>query len=57
MELTEEEALLVIRRLPKVLRPFLLWGLKKDVEAELPDQVGRSSNVSFRLCRSISTPT
>ncbi|CCX34630.1 Similar to Chromatin structure-remodeling complex subunit snf21; acc. no. Q9UTN6 [Pyronema omphalodes CBS 100304] len=39
MELTEEEALLVIRRLHKVLRPFLLRRLKKDVEAELPDKV------------------
>jgi ATP-dependent helicase STH1/SNF2 len=39
MELTEEEALLVIRRLHKVLRPFLLRRLKKDVESELPDKV------------------
>lgn len=39
MELTEEESLLVIRRLHKVLRPFLLRRLKKDVEAELPDKV------------------
>ena len=38
MELTEEESLLVIRRLHKVLRPFLLRRLKKDVEAELPDK-------------------
>ncbi|KAJ1924199.1 ATP-dependent DNA helicase Snf21 [Tieghemiomyces parasiticus] len=37
--LTEEEALLVIRRLHKVLRPFLLRRLKKDVESELPDKV------------------
>ncbi|EEB09542.2 ATP-dependent DNA helicase Snf21 [Schizosaccharomyces japonicus yFS275] len=41
MELTEEESLLVIRRLHKVLRPFLLRRLKKDVEAELPDKVER----------------
>ena len=39
MEMTEEEALLVIRRLHKVLRPFLLRRLKKDVESELPDKV------------------
>ncbi|KAJ3291788.1 hypothetical protein HK104_005802 [Borealophlyctis nickersoniae] len=39
IELNEEEALLVIRRLHKVLRPFLLRRLKKDVEAELPDKV------------------
>ncbi|RKP40310.1 SNF2 family N-terminal domain-containing protein, partial [Dimargaris cristalligena] len=37
--LTEEESLLVIRRLHKVLRPFLLRRLKKDVESELPDKV------------------
>ena len=39
--LNEEESLLVIRRLHKVLRPFLLRRLKKDVEADLPDKVER----------------
>lgn len=39
MQLSEEEALLIIKRLHKVLRPFLLRRLKKDVEAELPDKV------------------
>ncbi|KAI8907997.1 SNF2 family N-terminal domain-containing protein [Gorgonomyces haynaldii] len=39
IELTEEEQLLIIRRLHKVLRPFLLRRLKKDVESELPDKV------------------
>ncbi|CCF56634.1 hypothetical protein KAFR_0B03370 [Kazachstania africana CBS 2517] len=39
IELSEEETLLVIRRLHKVLRPFLLRRLKKDVESELPDKV------------------
>ncbi|KAJ3087733.1 hypothetical protein HK102_010398 [Quaeritorhiza haematococci] len=39
IELNEEESLLVIRRLHKVLRPFLLRRLKKDVESELPDKV------------------
>ncbi|KAI5953470.1 STH1 [Candida jiufengensis] len=39
VELTEEESLLVIRRLHKVLRPFLLRRLKKDVEKDLPDKV------------------
>ncbi|ORY86891.1 SNF2 family N-terminal domain-domain-containing protein [Protomyces lactucae-debilis] len=39
MELSEEESLLVIRRLHKVLRPFLLRRLKKDVEKDLPDKV------------------
>ena len=41
MDLSEEEGLLVIRRLHKVLRPFLLRRLKKDVESELPDKVER----------------
>lgn len=39
IELSEEETLLIIRRLHKVLRPFLLRRLKKDVESELPDKV------------------
>lgn len=39
MQLSEEEALLIIKRLHKVLRPFLLRRLKKDVESELPDKV------------------
>ena len=41
MELTEEEQLLVIKRLHKVLRPFLLRRLKKDVEKDLPDKQER----------------
>ena len=41
MQLNEEEALLIIKRLHKVLRPFLLRRLKKDVESELPDKVER----------------
>ncbi|SMQ53533.1 unnamed protein product [Zymoseptoria tritici ST99CH_3D7] len=41
MDLTEEEKLLVIRRLHKVLRPFLLRRLKKDVEKDLPDKQER----------------
>ncbi|TNY22936.1 SNF2-family ATP dependent chromatin remodeling factor snf21 [Rhodotorula diobovata] len=41
IELNEEESLLVIRRLHKVLRPFLLRRLKKDVEQDLPDKVER----------------
>ncbi|EHY65065.1 uncharacterized protein NESG_00378 [Nematocida ausubeli] len=39
IELNEEEELLIIKRLHKVLRPFLLRRLKKDVEAGLPDKV------------------
>ncbi|KAI8372913.1 SNF2 family N-terminal domain-containing protein [Radiomyces spectabilis] len=41
VELNEEEQLLIIKRLHKVLRPFLLRRLKKDVEAELPDKIER----------------
>ena len=37
--LREEETLLIIRRLHKVLRPFLLRRLKKDVEKDLPNKV------------------
>ncbi|CAH2450423.1 Transcription regulatory protein [Komagataella phaffii CBS 7435] len=37
--LSEEETLLVIRRLHKVLRPFLLRRLKKDVEKDLPEKI------------------
>ena len=39
MELSEEETLLIIRRLHKVLRPFLLRRLKQDVEKDLPNKV------------------
>lgn len=39
MELNEEETILIIRRLHKVLRPFLLRRLKKEVESQLPDKV------------------
>ncbi len=39
--MNEEETLLVIKRLHKVLRPFMLRRLKKDVESELPDKVER----------------
>eukprot|EP00048_Salpingoeca_helianthica_P008050 m.117968 g.117968 ORF g.117968 m.117968 type:complete len:1260 (-) comp14500_c0_seq9:75-3854(-) len=37
--LNEEEKLLIIQQLHKVLRPFLLRRLKKDVETQLPDKV------------------
>lgn len=39
MDLNEEETILIIRRLHKVLRPFLLRRLKKEVEAQLPEKV------------------
>ncbi|KAI6223354.1 hypothetical protein M3Y95_00881300 [Aphelenchoides besseyi] len=38
VELNQEETMLIIRRLHKVLRPFLLRRLKKEVESELPDK-------------------
>jgi ATP-dependent helicase STH1/SNF2 len=47
MELNEEEQLLVIRRLHKVLRPFLLRRLKKDVEKDLPDKQERVIKCRF----------
>lgn len=47
MELTEEEQILVIRRLHKVLRPFLLRRLKKDVEKDLPDKTEKILKVKF----------
>jgi SWI/SNF-related matrix-associated actin-dependent regulator of chromatin subfamily A protein 2/4 len=39
VELSEEEKMLVIQRLHKVLRPFLLRRLKKEVLTQLPDKV------------------
>ena len=39
VELNHEETLLIIRRLHKVLRPFLLRRLKKEVESQLPEKV------------------
>ncbi|KAL5342964.1 SNF2 family N-terminal domain-containing protein [Aspergillus crustosus] len=47
MDLSEEEQLLVIRRLHKVLRPFLLRRLKKDVEKDLPDKQERVVKCRF----------
>lgn len=52
MDLTEEEQLLVIRRLHKVLRPFLLRRLKKDVEKDLPDKQERVIKCRFSALQS-----
>ena len=56
VELNPEETLLIIRRLHKVLRPFLLRRLKKEVESQLPDKVNYTKhsfltniNVLYRL--------
>eukprot|EP01103_Thecamoeba_quadrilineata_P008119 TRINITY_DN178_c0_g1_i2.p1 TRINITY_DN178_c0_g1~~TRINITY_DN178_c0_g1_i2.p1 ORF type:complete len:1284 (-),score=358.01 TRINITY_DN178_c0_g1_i2:29-3343(-) len=38
MAMNEEETLLIINRLHKVLRPFLLRRLKSDVEGQLPQK-------------------
>lgn len=38
VELNQEETMLIIRRLHKVLRPFLLRRLKKEVESQLPSK-------------------
>lgn len=52
MELSEEEQLLVIRRLHKVLRPFLLRRLKKDVEKDLPEKQERVIKCRFSALQS-----
>jgi ATP-dependent helicase STH1/SNF2 len=52
MELTEEEQILVIRRLHKVLRPFLLRRLKKDVEKDLPDKTEKIIKCKFSSLQS-----
>lgn len=39
VELNGEETILIIRRLHKVLRPFLLRRLKREVESQLPEKV------------------
>ncbi|KAG1896089.1 SNF2 family N-terminal domain-containing protein, partial [Suillus fuscotomentosus] len=52
IELNEEEALLIIRRLHKVLRPFLLRRLKKDVESELPDKMEKVIKVRMSALQS-----
>lgn len=44
MDLNEEETILIIRRLHKVLRPFLLRRLKKEVESQLPEKVCKKRN-------------
>ncbi|KAJ9101167.1 hypothetical protein QFC21_003385 [Naganishia friedmannii] len=46
-EMTEEEKLLVVKGLHKVLRPFLLRRLKKDVEADLPDKTEKIVKVKL----------
>src|SRR5882762_2778320 len=52
IELNEEEALLIISRLHKVLRPLLVRRLKKDVESELPDKVEKVVKVKMSALQS-----
>lgn len=52
MELNEEEQILVIRRLHKVLQPFLLRRLKKDVEKDLPDKTEKVIKCKFSALQS-----
>jgi len=49
VELNNEETLLIIRRLHKVLRPFLLRRLKKEVESQLPEKV-RTTLIAALIC-------
>lgn len=49
MDLNEEETILIIRRLHKVLRPFLLRRLKKEVESQLPEKVRLKLNLFTSL--------
>lgn len=49
VDLNEEETILIIRRLHKVLRPFLLRRLKKEVEAQLPEKVTRHSILNMQI--------
>ena len=54
VELNEEETILIIRRLHKVLRPFLLRRLKKEVESQLPDKVTVNGHTEAkRTCHEI----
>eukprot|EP01132_Coremiostelium_polycephalum_P012399 gene12399-15145_t len=52
LEMNEEEQLLIIQRLHKVLRPFLLRRLKKEVEAQLPDKVEKILKCEMSLFQS-----
>ena len=49
IELNEEETILIIRRLHKVLRPFLLRRLKREVESQLPEKVSAHHDQGLSL--------
>jgi ATP-dependent helicase STH1/SNF2 len=52
-EMTEEEKLLVVKGLHKVLRPFLLRRLKKDVESELPDKTEKIIKIKMSALQNV----
>ncbi|EEC12006.1 smarca4, putative, partial [Ixodes scapularis] len=57
VELNEEETILIIRRLHKVLRPFLLRRLKKEVESQLPEKVSASlALISGMMMKEVEGP-
>ena len=47
VELSEEEAILISRRLNRMLGSFLLRMLKKDVESQLPGKVEYNREQGF----------
>lgn len=47
MEITEEEKLIIAKKLHTILRPFILRRLKKDVANELPEKVERVLKVEM----------
>jgi len=51
--MTEEEKLLVVKGLHKVLRPFLLRRLKKDVESELPDKTEKIIKIKMSALQTV----
>lgn len=52
-ELNEEEKMLLVHRFHQVLRPFLLWREKKDVENELPKKTEHIIKVELSLWQKI----
>ena len=53
IDITEEEQLLIINRLHRVLRPFLLRREKKQVEKELPNKVEHVIKIELSAWQSI----
>ncbi|KHJ43646.1 protein, SNF2 family [Trichuris suis] len=49
VELNQEETMLIIRRLHKVLRPFLLRRLKREVESQLPEKDIQAQDRAHRI--------